>query len=268
MELKDYLAEYSKVWGYIKSQADPDGVSLLAKARMYTQQPMLDTLDKLEMVYLNRETFIPPPYDKVSKELGLFTDPAKTGKDPFFLLTGRYVVPIKDISGNVIALVGWAPDSLKYVTTAAEHFSKATMFFGMETLCEPRNNGMGTWVVEGIFDRIAIESLGGRAYATMGINTDVRKNALYSMMGRIVGVPDGDTEGRKVVQQNSWELPIGSSYFRWKGFYEGIDPNGKPFELRIKDVDDLNKLYDHSDMKELFADVSRDRNVRHITRMI
>jgi len=168
----------------------------------------------------------------------------------------------------VIALVGWAKDSLKYITTAAEHFSKATMFFGLENLTIPRNNGMGTFVVEGIFDRVALESLGCRTFATMGINTDVRKNAMYSLMGRIVGVPDNDTKGREVITKNSWTLPMGSSYFRWKGLYKGVDLNGKPFELRIKDVDDLNKLYDHSDMRELFADVYRDRNVRHITRLI
>lgn len=268
MELRDYLAEYRKVWGYIKSQADPDGITQLAKQRLYSQQPILDTLDQLEMVYLNRETFIPPPYEKVSSELGLFTDPAKTGKDPFFLLTGRFVLPIKDISGNVIALVGWAKDNLKYVTTASKHFSKATMFFGMENLCEPRRNGMGTWVVEGIFDRVSLESLGCRAFATMGINTDVRKNAMYSMMGRIVGVPDNDVKGREVIQKNSWDLPMGSSYFRWKGSYQGIDESGKPFEHKLKDVDDLNKLYQHSDMQEMLSDVYRDRNIRHIKRLI
>lgn len=268
MDLREYILEYGKVWKYLKSQADSEGITKIAKLRFYTQQPILDTLDQLEMVYLDRKTFVPPPYDKIDPSLGLFTDPEKTGKEPFFLLTGRFVFPIKDISGNVIALVGWAKDDLKYVTTSASHFSKATMFFGMENLMKPRSNGMGTWVVEGIFDRVALESLGGRAFATMGINTDVRKNALYTMMGRIVGVPDNDKEGKKVSKNDTWKLPIGSSYFRWKGQFSVADADGKVINMSIKDVDDLNKLYDHSDMKMLFSDVFEDKSVRNITRLI
>ena len=256
-DLRDYLGAYQRVWSYIESLGTRDAaVQGIARKRVYFDDRMMASLDQAGIVYFDPNLIDTDRVEYLSdgRDLGLFSD-TKNGR--LFFLSGRYVLPIRDMSGNVIALVGWLDDGKKYLTTGSEYFSKSTLFYGMERIPE----GGPSFIVEGIFDRLAIQAAGYRAFATMGISTDKRKQVLYNLMGRVVGIPDSDREGRKVVENDSWGLPTGSSYFRWHGEYDfGGDIGSKP----IKDIDMFIKSFGTDYAHSLLMDVYKSADSRVI----
>lgn len=246
MSLKDDYSEYclnfKRVWNYLCSCSKPldDIVSDVCNKRLYFNCE--DRWKKLFLetgiAYVTEDTC---DYSKLKldeyKDLGLFSE------DGYFLLNERYILPVKDITGNIIALIGWFPDNKKYITTPSRFFSKDCLFFGLEQISETGVN-KDYFIVEGIFDSLNIRSLGYNAIAQMGINASSVKVALYGLFKRLVGIPDNDTQGRKVIKNNSWKLPVNASYLKWIGGF-GDD------KLAIKDIDRLCSLYEEDDIKEL-----------------
>lgn len=259
--LRSYLKDFANAWAYIYSKGDPDkSVDEVSSLRGYFDQEMKDTLHKAGIVYVDENTIDLDLLKTFPQELGLFS-PKTEWSDGNFFLDGRYVLPIKDIQGNVIALVGWYPDRKKYLTTGSYYFSKSTLFYGMENLHKGAEAGP-TFIVEGIFDRLTIESYGYRSFATMGINADKKKTVLYNLTGRVVGIPDTDTAGRRVALRDEWSLPTGSSYFRWKGT---VSIPGVEEAFHPKDIDILSKVLDREYMGELLSDVYATPGRRVIT---
>ena len=64
------------------------------------------------------------------RELGL------VGENDTFLLNDRYIIPVEDIEGGLVALIGYYPDFKKYITTPAPFFSKECMFFNFRQAYE------------------------------------------------------------------------------------------------------------------------------------
>lgn len=180
-----------------------------------------------------------------------------------FLLSGRYIVPIRDITGNVTALVGWFPDDKKYITTPTYGFSKEGQFFGMETFQwswdggyavpegtvsrEPAKRGL-TYLVEGIFDTLTLQALGFPAIGNMGLTMSSFKSEMLKRYDRVVVIPDNDKAGstaspyrgllgkggsrglyRPSASVTAWKIPVDNVVIRL--------PEG------IKDADDLIKGY-------------------------
>ena len=132
-------------------------------------------------------------------------------KNGSFLLSNRYIVPIRDIAGNVTALVGWYPDIKKYVTTPAYGFSKDGQFFNMECYAKSFNGdylkyedestgevlestGI-VYLVEGIFDTLALRSLGLPALGNMGLEMSLMKTEILTRFGKVIAIPDNDKAG-------------------------------------------------------------------------
>lgn len=242
-EYREYCDKYKAVWRYLEGISLPfdDVVSDICRLRGYTSRGRWKALLREVGV-----VFIPSGSDLSSfnvanfSELGLFTSEGK------FLLEGRYILPVRDMLGSIIALIGWYPDSKKYITTPSRFFSKDCLYFGMEQFSS-FGIGCGCFVVEGIFDCLALRSLGYMALACMGISSSVVKGSYYGLLGRVVAIPDNDTLGKKVIRYDEWNLPSNGFYFRWSGeyVYDGV---GSP----VKDIDRLCNLYDESDLVELF----------------
>lgn len=258
---RDYVKRMSDVWEYLQRMGDTkEGVEGVMRKRGYADSEVEQRLQREGIVYLGDGILNPQVMKSFGDDLG-FTVKSKTGAD-FFLLSGRYVLPIKDMAGNIVAMVGWNNDSKKYLTTSSRFFSKNTMFYGLENLkAMDRPGHSGVFIVEGIFDRLAVEAAGGIAFATMGINTDTKKRALFPLMGRVVGIPDSDGEGLKVIKEDGWALPSNSSYFRWRGKVDLGD--GKP--RGIKDIDDFLKVMDPATTQEILGEVYQTRNQRVVT---
>lgn len=190
-------------------------------------------LKKIGFAYIDSDMFDKERLAKLDAngDLGLFT------KDGNFLLMGRFIFPVKDMLGNVIALIGWFPDEKKYITTPSKLFKRQCLLFGLEQLSET-GIGQDYFIVEGIFDSISVRASGFNCVALMGISASNHTRVLYSLFKRLVGIPDNDSEGQKVIKQDKWKLPSNSKYLHWGG--------------KIKDIDDMLKTYD---MSEVFNEV-------------
>lgn len=231
----DYCKRFSLVWNYLRSNTKVDTVSEICEIRHYDEDSMVKILKGIGFAKIENPDYMERFKLKEFSDLGLFS------KKGDFLLVNRYIFPVKDMLGNVIALIGWLNDDKRYITTPSALFSKGGMFFGMEQL-KQTGIGQNYVLVEGIFDSLSVRSLGLSCISMMGINTSKYKQVLYGLFKKIIAIPDGDGEGRKVIEQDRWKLNEGSKYLKWKNV-SGIEG--------LKDIDDLCKLMDNNDLKNL-----------------
>lgn len=235
-EYTEYCRKYRVVWSYLKScsKNQDEVIREICALREYDYERMGVILKKADFIF--PENVDDKKLEKVGEELALVT---KEGK---FLLTGRYVFPVMDMLGNIIALIGWYPDEKKYVTTPSKMFSKDCLFFGMEQL---GTTGIGKtyYLVEGIFDSLTIRSMGFPCIAQMGINSSRYKEVLYTLFKKLVAVPDNDTQGSDVLRNDKWKIPYSGKYMRWKS------------STYIKDIDKLCNMFEYDDVKNMLQGV-------------
>lgn len=256
VDLKRYETlthNFNKIWSYLQSLSESEEVvySNISELRVYdNQESMIKALKEVGFVYISEDTPIDielikslPRYE----DLGLITN--RTGR---FLLEGRYIFPVRDMLGNILTLIGWYPDEKKYITAPSYYFMRSALFFGMEQVQTKGKNTDGFYFIcEGIFDSIALRSLGYRAYATMGVELSKAKKLLYPVLGGgkaiVVGISDRDRVGNAVREYDKWSC---NKYLTWTGGVfevEGVDGGYK-----IKDIDDLIKLFEPNDLKAEF----------------
>lgn len=257
-EYKEYCNKFNAVWKYLRSCSKDFNtiVKEVCEHRLYygAEDRWFRLLSEVGIAYVSEETC---DYSKFKKEE--FNDLALFSKEGNFLLNKRYIIPVRDMMGNIIALIGWYPDRKKYITTPSKFFSKDCLFFGLEQL---RTTGLGKdyFIVEGIFDSLNLRSLGYNSVACMGITSSRVKTLLYGLFRKIVAIPDNDGQGRRVVKNDLWNLPRNSSYLKWVGKIE-IDTSSESIE--IKDIDRLCSLFEESDIRRLL-DICLAKNDRVI----
>lgn len=241
---KDYCKKFNKVYDWLCSNSHPSDVvaSEICNLRGYDYDRMSSILIKSGFIKLKEGVNCNALLHKSFDDLGIC-------KNFKFLLEERYIFPVKDMLGNVVALIGWYPDSKRYITTPSALFSKSGMFYGMEQLSE---TGIGKtyFLTEGIFDSLSLRSLGYNAVAQMGINSSKEKKILYGLFNRLVATPDTDKMGTNVTNLDKWDLPKSSSYMTWVG--------GSLKDM--KDIDDFCKKYDEVSLKALLDDVLLDKS--------
>ena len=247
----DYCNRFRYVWQGLKycSQSTDKTISEVCEQRGYDISRMSGILRKSGILHIDKDKFDPRELRSADKgQLGLFS---KSGN---FILEDRYILPIRDMIGNVVALVGWRKND-KYITTPSRYFSKDCMFYGLEQLSD---TGIGKKyvVVEGIFDSLSVRSLGLNCIAQMGSSSSRYKEPMYSLFKSILGIPDMDTTGISVVKNDEWNLPLGSKYMQW---------TIRGQNLGIKDIDDFCKTFSKEDVydiiNESFSDTKRVVNV-------
>lgn len=233
-EYADYCKRFKTVYNYLKKHSKPAKkvVAEICELREYSLSDMGGILNKAGFIYpVDCDTSMLG--SAKFNDLGLYSEGA-------FLLEGRYIFPVYDMLGNIIALIGWFPDKKKYITTPSKLFSKDCLFYGMEQIGV---SGLGKKyiLVEGIFDSLSVRSLGINCVAQMGISSSRYKSVMYSFFGGILGIPDNDAEGRNVVFEDGWKLPVNSKYLRWIG-------------NNLKDIDNIVNMYDRSEVKSVLKD--------------
>lgn len=248
LEYKAYCKEFKSVERYLRKYgASQDIVNYnICNLRGYRLEQMNDILTEAGFIYIEDNSVYDALEGNVPEELGLF----KNGQ---FLLSGRFIFPVRDMLGNTLAMIGWFPDEKKYITTPSKLFSKSCLFYGMEQL---GTTGIGCkyYLVEGIFDCLSVRSLGINAVANMGVIHSRVKGELYALFNRLVGVPDADSVGRAVVVEDKWKLRSCDNYLRWTG------------DSSIKDIDDLVKTYDPVELKtELLSALNTSSDERVLT---
>ena len=238
-DFTDFFERVSSVYS-----CDTDIVELM-QMRKYTTQEMYDLLKELKIFKVSDLSLLdmvaPISQYKTFKYFGLL------GKDNYFLLAERYIIPIRDIAGKVTALVGWYPDERKYVTTPTFGFSRDAQFFNIDPCKNAVLSKDNVYLVEGIFDTLSLRSIGFNALGNMGLVMSPIKREILSRFGHIYAIPDNDKAGRSVLPYRS-SLKKG----RWD-IYDCTYVKLKSDE--IKDVDDLIKFYEaKTDLMNLGTD--------------
>lgn len=233
-EYSNYCSRFRTVYNYLQQNSKPkEKVALeICQLRGYYPERMASIIIKAGFLKIEDNSC----YDKLvnaGDDLGLFTSEGR------FLLEDRYIFPVHDMLGNIIALIGWYPDNKKYITTPSRLFSKGGLFFGMEQL-GTTGIGKNYVLVEGIFDCLSVRSLGLPCIAQMGINSSREKSVMYTLFKSLVAIPDNDAEGRGVIQFDKWNLPSNSHYLKWVGD-------------NSKDIDKLCNSYEEDDIRDLLS---------------
>jgi hypothetical protein len=231
-ELTDFWDKVSDVY------SNDDVIFELMSRRKYTDERMYNTLKEVKLTYFDTLSDVtclfPLSQYKTAEHWGL-TSPKGAS-----LLSGRYIVPIRDINNKITALVGWFPDERKYITTPTFGFSRDAQFFNIETYGTLADKVDRVYLVEGIFDTLSLRSLGLFALGNMGLALSPIKVEILKRFGHVYAMPDGDNAGRGV-------LPFSGngSKFKWN-----INNDVSFCKLGLQDVkdpDDFVKTYDCDD---------------------
>lgn len=243
-EYKKYCQRFNIAYKYMTQNSKPSKrvINEICELRGYNTKSMRNTLRSAGFIYIENSSCLDRLKGKAYSDLALFND------EGVFRLESRYIFPVRDMLGNVIALIGWrlGNEKTKYVTTPSKFFSKRDLFYGLEQLGKT-GIGKSYFLCEGIFDCLVLRSLGFNALAMMGISTSREKVALYSLFKRLIGIPDKDSQGSFVVRTDAWNLPINGSYLTWSG-------------LSVKDIDSLSLLIEEESLREVLRDTWKDRS--------
>lgn len=207
--------------------------------RKYHREEMYHTLKEVGLFkcdYISELKMVDPTVtDEQLKLWGLMTERGD------FILSGRYVVPIRSVSGQVTALVGWFPDQRKYITTPTFGFSKDAQFFNAESYKDSIENHNGvTFLVEGIFDTLAVRSQGLPCLGCMGLELSIIKSQMLNRYKKVIAIHDNDSAGRKTSPFTNDGVGKNAKFI-WRMETENVFvdlPEG------VKDVDDFVVYYD------------------------
>jgi DNA primase len=243
--VKQLRGEFTKFFDKMcRIYGSDDLILELMVHRKYGSQRMFDTLKEIgvfKVDYLSEITLVAPEVtNEQLKQWGLVSEHGD------YILGGRYVVAIRDIAGNVMALVGWHPKggSRKYVTTPTLGFSRDTSFFNLDCYEHSLTKWNGTvYLVEGIFDTISLRSLGLPALGNQGLEMSAIKTQILTRFGKVVAIPDNDTSGKSVNPLTN-AVSGKSAKFIWSIENDNVFVT---LPVGVKDVDDFVNGFDAYD---------------------
>lgn len=246
---------------YIKSLIEPSTVDELCAKRGYVDQHQKDLLHEMGIGRCFIGDIEELGEKKVSKELGLITE-----KDRF-LLDGRYIIPVEDIAGNLVSLIGYFDDIRKYITVPTPFFSKEVLFFNFHQAYElswSKFHGL-VIVVEGIFDCLSLRSIGLPAIATMGADVSKTKGELLKVFSKVLGIPDDDKVGRASLDRRTkrgWKVPENTTMIKLIGGEFIVNPDDDEdlhISAHIKDMDNVVSWFDAEDVKDMLLELAESK---------
>lgn len=244
------LDQQTLLWKYISEHCPTnlEGSQGLLHMRGYLEgHPFLQTAPPVR--YVDYRSIPSDILTSLPEELGLLQDGS-------FLLDERWVTPITLPDGRVLAFVGWRPgqgNRMKYLTTPSAYFKRSLNLFGISEALNLLSWGtskqslLGRSVnslvsslshpalvlTEGIFDTLALQSLGVPSVAIMGKRASTAQQAQYNKLGiPVLAILDKDAVG-DIIPYNAWGLDFnkGSKYITWDS------------SIPAKDADDLVNMF-------------------------
>jgi DNA primase len=239
----------------IKTKFSNTYVEELMQMRGYISDSMKNLISEMQLGYCDfepSELYELNNEDNLGKELGLITS-----KDNF-LLANRFIIPVDDVAGNLVSLIGYYADKKKYITLPTPFFSKEAMFFNFRQaydLAWSKFDGM-IIVVEGIFDCLSLRSIGLPCIATMGATVSGVKCELLKLFKKVVAIPDADVVGRKGLDiKTGWQLPSTATRICLK--LSPVTIHGQ--QVKLKDIDDLVKIFDEEDIRDMILEAANSK---------
>ena len=239
------VKEMEKQYNYMKSLFNSTYTDELCKMRGYVGEEQRSHIAKMHLGYCNIVDV--DELGSMRSELGLVSS-----KDNF-LLADRFIIPVEDINGNLVALIGYYQDFKKYITTSSPFFSKNLMFYNFRQAYKlsMRDFGGLVFLVEGIFDCISMSSLGLPCIATMGATVTNEKCELLKFFKKVIAIPDNDTVGRRALnrydKRYGWKVPYNATMIKFDGGYLNVGGNC----LKVKDMDNFISWFDADDVRDI-----------------
>lgn len=268
-EIFDYYETYctylESLYKYLKTQFNDKYVDELCTMRGYVgeEQRKLITDMKLGYCHIDDASVL----GDLAQELGLLTS---TGE---FLLNDRFIIPVYDLNGRLVSLIGYYTDYRKYITLPTPFFSKECIFFNFnhaynqswnwtdkdETNRDIPSKYRGTvFLVEGIFDCLSLRALGLPAIATMGATVSKTKGELLKFFKKVVAIPDDDVTGKKSLNRytkRGWQVPSNTVMIDFRG---GEVDFGET-KLHCKDIDNLVSWFEADEVRDMLLEYSESR---------
>ena len=249
---KDICNFNEELYAELQSRFEEDSIDTLCGLRGYLLESEQAT--GLEEMGIGICTLIDEDW-LYRKEL---TEYGYTTMGGFFLLDNRYIIPVRDIEGNIVTLIGYYKDKKKYITAPTPFFSKEIMFFNMDNamLLSEQYNGT-VFLVEGIFDCLSLRSIGLPAIATMGSTVGAVKCDLLRLFKKVVYIPDNDYTGRKALNVvGGWVVPSTAVGVRLSGSYTFNEGTENESVLKIKDIDNLITFFEPDSIRDILLDIA------------
>lgn len=163
------------------------------------RQFSMETIKENDIFYIGdaTEMLLPSYIDKV-ESFGVISP---TNKKPIF--HNRFVIPIKDIDGRVLNLVGYSKDAdERYVYGTAKYYRRRETMYGLENLEMAYDLGYGI-LTEGITDAICLRNLGFKnTFANCGTHkSEFIMKQLNRCKHGVIKVPDRDAAGNKAAKR-------------------------------------------------------------------
>lgn len=252
------VEEMESKYYYMMSLFSDNYADELSLIRGYVGDEQKSLIKKMKLGYCDIEDS--EQLGGMRKELGLVSS-----KDNF-LLSNRFIIPVDDVAGNIVALIGYYPDYKKYITTPSPYFSKECLFFNFRQAYDlsMREFGGLVFLVEGIFDCLSLRALGLPAIATMGATVSQTKCELLKFFKKVIAIPDNDSTGRRSLnrydKRYGWKVPFNTTMIKFEGGFLNIGGNC----LKVKDIDNFVSWFDADDVREIllsFRDSKEDIEV-------
>ena len=234
---------FNRLYAYLQTLYNDTYAEELCKMRGYVDDDHLRLFRDMKIGYCS--VLDTTDLGDLREELGLVT------KEDGFLLNERFIIPVYDVAGNLVSMIGYYADFMKYITIASPFFSKNTMFLNFRQAYETSWNQYNGFVilVEGVFDCLSLRSIGLPAIATMGSDVTSEKAELLKLFRKVIAIPDDDKTGRKALDRYSkygWKVPSNTTMIKFVG--STLDFNGT--FLHCKDMDNFVSWYEKEDVIE------------------
>lgn len=261
-----------KAYKYIESKFDIDeSVNELCTLRGYTKDgEQADLLRKLKICscVVDNKLYL----GEMADELGLAT------KTERFLLDDRFIIPVRNLDGRLVTLIGYYPDNKKYITCPAPFFSKDVLFFNADDAIRKsfeKYDGL-VFLVEGIFDCLSLRAIGLPAMATMGSTVSREKREILKIFKKVLYIPDNDAVGRRALNRHDksfgWAVPENATGIKLSGVVdfrtkeeeesstEEESEVSKKSMIKIKDIDNLIAWFDADSVREMLLEYRDSRS--------
>lgn len=243
---RQYCSELTEVYNIMKQYFSPTSFEDLCRDRGYpvNETCQYDLIKQMNLGYF--ETLDNDIFKEVSPELGLYSQKGK------LLLNGRYIIPVNSVSGDLVSLIGYYPDSRKYITLSTPFFSKICMWFNFQQAYKLSYEKYGGFVivVEGIFDCLSLRAVGLPCMATMGASVSEVKGELLKLFTKVLAIPDDDTTGRQALNRYSkkgWKVPCNTTMLKFRGGLVDIGCD----KLHCKDMDNFVTWFEADDVRDI-----------------
>lgn len=194
-DMKDYTKNLTEYVESLRERAGDKMLDYFAELRQFPRE----VIDEQRIFYIGEATemLLPSYIDKV-ESFGVISP---TNKRPIF--HNRFVIPIMDIDGNVLNLVGYSKEANeRYVYGTAKYYRRRETMYGLENLKLAYELGYAI-VTEGITDTIRLRGLGYKnTFAMCGTHDSafIMKQLNRCRYG-IIRVPDRDEAGQRAVKK-------------------------------------------------------------------